>query len=254
MMNNQTLDKLRDLRLTGMVEAYEDQLARPAMVADLSFEERFGLLVDHEHTLRMERRLRRRLKDAKLKDRAAALEDVDYKHPRGLDRKLMASLSGCDWIRRRQNVLITGPTGCGKTFLSCALANRACRDGFTTRYYRFPRLLHALAIARADGTYASLLGKLARTDLLVLDDWGLAPMTDIDRRDLLEILDDRHPGRSTLVTSQLTLDAWHEYIDDPTLADGILDRLVHNAHKLQLRLKGESMRERLRPDADDGGR
>lgn len=206
----------------------------------LSFEERLGLLLDREASERATRRLRTRLKQARLRPNAA-IEDLDYRHQRGLDRALMLRLAGCQWLGEHLNVLITGPTGVGKTWIACALANKACREGFSARYLRLPRLLQDLGIARADGRYPKVLAELANTDLLVLNDWGLAPTTDEQRRDLLEILDDRCNARSTLVTSQLPLAHWHDALGDPTLADATLDRLVHRAYKLELR--GESRRK-----------
>jgi DNA replication protein DnaC len=223
-----------------MYDALQEQLQQPE-TGSLSFEERLGLLLDREASVRATRRLRTRLKQAKLRA-SAAIEDLDYRAQRGLDKALMTRLAGSQWLAEHLNVLITGPTGVGKTWIACALANKACRDGFSARYLRLPRLLHDLSIARADGRYPKVLAELAKTDLLVLDDWGLAPTTDEQRRDLLEILDDRCERRSTLVTSQLPVAHWHEALGDPTLADAILDRLVHRAYKLELR--GESLRKR----------
>lgn len=185
-----------------------------------------------------------RLKRAKLKQ-AATPEDVDFRHPRGLDRALLTRLMAGDWVKAHQNVLVCGPTGVGKTFLACALANQACRQGHSVLYVRLPRLLPALALGRHDGSYAKTLAQMARTDVLVIDDWGLAPLTDEGRRDLLEIVDDRHGCRSTLITSQLPVPHWHAAIGDPTLADAILDRLVHQAHCLNL--DGESLRKKGKP-------
>jgi DNA replication protein DnaC len=239
MLNHPTLEKLRDLRLTGMREALLEQ-HEMVDIEELDFEERLGLLVDREITAREDRRLKTRLRNARLRQQAA-IEDLDYRHLRGLDKSLMRDLGSCQWIRQRLNLLITGPTGVGKTWISCALAHKACRQGYTAQYRRLSRLFDELSYAHADGRYPQLMKKLARTDLLVLDDWGLAKLTAAQRRDLLEVLDDRHDRRSTLVTSQLPVEHWHKIIGDPTLADAILDRLVHNAYRIEL--KGESMRK-----------
>lgn len=239
MLTQQTIETLKRMRLTGMAEALSAQAHRPD-VTELSFEERLGLLVDYEWTYRQDRRLARLLKQARLK-LPACLEDIDYRHPRGLDRAVMRSLADGQWLRHHQNILITGPTGVGKTYIACALANLACRQGLGARYYRTPRLLAELAIARGDGSYPKLMNQLAKIDLLVLDDWGLAPLTSAEVRDLLEIIEDRYQSRSTIVASQVPLENWHGHMADPTVADAILDRLVHNAHKLFL--KGESMRK-----------
>lgn len=239
MLAHPIIEKLLALRLFGLARGLEDQQRLPE-IGSLTFEERLGLLVDREMTDRENRRLTTRLRQARLRQEAA-LEDIDFRHPRGLDRTLIAHLSSCGWIEQHHNILITGPTGCGKTFLSCALAQKACREGFTVRYLRLHRLLQDLQLAKGDGRYVKLVAALAKTDLIVLDDWGIAPLTDEHRRDLLEIIEDRHLRRSTLVTAQLPVDKWHAQIGDPTLADAILDRLIHNAHKIPL--KGDSMRK-----------
>lgn len=240
MLSHPTLERLHALQLRGMARAFEEQMQMPEC-AELSFTERLGLLVDREAADRESRRLARRLKDAKLRQEAA-VEDLDFRIPRGLDKRLVLSLAGCGWIDQHLNVLITGPTGVGKSYLACALAHKACRDGYTVLYHRLPRLLGELALARGDGRYPQLLARLGKARLLVLDDWGLEPLTDIHRRDLLEILEDRYDRRSTLVTSQLQVKHWHDALGDPTLADAILDRLVHNAHRIEL--DGESIRKR----------
>ena len=240
MLTHPTLDKLQRLKFNGMASALAEQMNTPD-IDELAFEERLGLLVDRELTERENRRLTSRLRRARLKHNAA-LEDIDYRHPRGLDKSLIQSLATCQWVKEHLNVLVTGPTGVGKTWLACALAHKACREGYTAHYLRLPRLLHEMAIAKGDGRYPKLLATLAKTDVLILDDWGLAKLIAEQRRDLLEILEDRHGRCSTLATSQLPLEKWHEIIGDPTLADAILDRLVHNAYKINL--KGESMRKR----------
>ena len=240
MLTHPTLDKLEALRLTGMVKALKEQWQLSSS-NELSFEERLGLLVDREADLRQTRQMQSRLRKAKLRQNAT-LEDIDFRQPRGLDKSLVHKLADCQWIRRRQNLLLTGPTGVGKSYLACAFAHKACREGFNTLYIRIARLFSDLALAKGDGRYIKILATLAKTDLLVLDDYGLAGLTKDQRHDLLEILEDRNGLRSTLVTSQLPVEHWHEQIGDPTLADAILDRLVHNAHTIQL--KGGSMRKK----------
>ena len=249
MMYHPTLEKLAELRLTGMREALLDQQAM-ADIEELGFEERLGLLIDREATARAERRLNTRLRSARFRQ-SATIEDLDYHTPRGLDRTLMNTLIGGGWIKKHLNVLVTGPTGVGKTWIACALGNKACRDGFTAQYHRLSRLFDDLALAHGDGRYPQIMKKLARTDVLLLDDWGLAKLTAPQRRDLLDILDDRHDRKSTVVTSQLPVDLWHKMIGEPTHADAILDRLVHNAYRITL--KGESMR-RIAAKAKPGDR
>ncbi|OZB07149.1 MAG: AAA family ATPase [Marinobacter sp. 34-60-7] len=240
MLKHPTLDKLHALKLTGMAAALADQSVTPD-ITELSFEERLGLLVDREMTERENRRMTSRLRRAKLRH-TAILEDIDYRNSRGLDKGLIQSLSACQWVKEHLNVLITGPTGVGKTWLACALAHKACREGYTAHYVRLTRLLRELTIAKGDGQYPKLLANLAKVDVLVLDDWGLVKLSAENRRDLLEVLEDRHGRRSTIATSQLPIEEWHGVIGDATLADAILDRLVHNAYKINLR--GESMRKR----------
>ncbi len=239
MLAQQTLQTLRRLKLTGMADALEQQMAQPQTHA-LSFEERIGLLVDRELTSRDNRRLSRLLRAAKLKH-PACVEDINYRHSRGLQRAPMASLVTSDWVRQRQSLLIIGPTGCGKTWLACALGNAACRQGLSVLYLRATRLLDDLRIAHADGSYTKKLAQLAKLDLLILDDWGLQKLTRAQAQDLLEVVDDRHGARSLLITSQLPIEHWHDTLGDPTLADAILDRVCHSAHKLLL--TGESMRK-----------
>jgi len=240
MLTHPILDQLQALKLTGMAKALSEQLNMPD-IESMDFMTRLGLMVDREITERANRRLTTRLKKAKLRQQAC-FEDIDFRTPRGLDKKQMLSLASCDWIKKANNILITGATGTGKSYLACALAHKACLEGHTARYLRLPRLMEAITISRADGSYGKLMLDLARTDLIILDDWGLAAMTKQQRHDLLEILEDRHDLKATLVTSQLPVEAWHEYIGDPTLADAILDRLVHSAYKINL--KGESMRKK----------
>jgi len=239
MLNHPTLDKLQTLRLPGMLKALSEQQQMPE-INSLGFEERLGLLIDREMTERENRRLGSRLKKAKLRH-SCCVEDLDFKTSRGLDKALILSLAACTWIARGINVLICGPTGVGKSYLACALAHKACLEGYTALYLRLPRLFEELRLAKADGRYGKLMLSYSKTDLLVLDDWGLTPMTDPQRRDLLELLEDRYGRKSTIVTSQLPVTSWQEAIGDPTLADAILDRIVHNAHKIEL--KGESMRK-----------
>lgn len=240
MLNEQTMEKLYTMKLIGMAQALKEQWSQPA-VSDLSFEERFGMLVDAEHLFKENKRMKRLLESARLK-LSASMEDIDYRTPRGLDKSVMLSLGTCEWIERHQNVIIIGPTGSGKSYLSCALAHKACRKGLSAFYLRTPKLSYTLAIARADGSYARTLMKLAKARVLILDDFGLSPLTDPERRDLLEVIEDRHGAASTIIASQLPVDHWHEMIGDPTIADALLDRVVHNAHRINL--KGESMRKK----------
>jgi DNA replication protein DnaC len=239
MLNEQTIEKLYHMKLNGMAEAFKEQLLQPDL-AEIPFEERFALLVERHWTWKEDRRMKRLLSQAKLKINAC-IEDIDYKAPRGLQKSLILQLASCDWIRNAHNVILTGPTGAGKTYLTCALANRACRMGLSAFYIRIPKLFHDLAMAKADGSYSKTMKKLTRSKVLVLDDLGLSPMSAQERRDLLEVVEDRHGLTSTIVAAQLPIEHWHENIRDPTIADAVLDRLVHNAYKLNL--KGESMRK-----------
>ena len=240
MLRHPTIEKLIELKLTGMAEALEEQGRHPDISA-LIFEERLGLLVDHEKTLRDNRRLKTRLRKARLR-LLACIEDIDFRLPRGLDKALVLSLADCSWIRHGENILITGATGSGKTFISCAFGHRACLESFSAEYWRFSRFLDHLAAAKCDGSYPKVLRQIAKTHVLILDDWGLVPLNDENRRDLLEVMEDRCGLRSTIIASQLPPKTWHEYLGDPTLADSILDRLIHNAHRLELNPK-ESIRK-----------
>jgi len=240
MLIEQTLQTLNALRLPGMATAFAEQRASAAAMS-LPFDERFAMLVDREYTWRENRRVSRLLREAKLKSPQACMEDVRYGGGRKLDRALIAQLAGCQWIQAHQNLILTGATGCGKTWLACALGNAACRQGLSVVYVRTPRLFEELHIAHGDGSFGKRLSALAKTDLLILDDWGLAPIDQSGRNDLLEVLDDRVGTRSTVITSQLPVEHWHAYLNDPTLADAILDRVLHSAHKLSL--AGESLRK-----------
>lgn len=243
MLNEPTFEKLRELKLYAMARAFEEQTAS-SDYKDLSFEQRLGLLVDREITERENRRLKCRLKQAKLRQQAC-MENIDYRHPRGLDKSLMRNLASCQWIKEHRNILITGPTGVGKSFIACALGHKACLEGLRVCYFRAPRLFHDMGIARADGRYGKLMHPIAKSHLLIMDDWGFCVLSDQERLDLLEILEDRHDIHSTMITSQLPVEHWHEMIGNPTFADAILDRLIHNAYKINL--KGESMRKRSQP-------
>lgn len=241
MTNQETLDKLATMRLHGLAGALREQIDDIDQYAELAFDERVGLMVDREWSERETRSLTRRLQLARLRDKAACIEDLDYHHPRGLDRSVLRGLAAGEWLDKHLNCLITGKTGCGKTFIACALGNKACRQGHSVIYRRLPRLLHEIEVARVDGTYSRLLARFAKTDLLILDDWGLAPLGDQGCRDILEVIEDRHGSRSTLIASQLPIKTWHTYLAEPTIADAILDRIVHNAYKIEL--TGPSLRK-----------
>jgi len=239
MLLHPTISKLEQMRLLGMAAALRDQLSLPN-VESMSFLDRLGLMVDHEEAVRDDRRLTLRLKTAKLR-MPASMADIDYTPSRGLDQRVMLQLASCLWIRRQQNVLITGPTGVGKSFIACALAHKACLENFSTRYYRLHRLLDTLVVARSQQTHMKDFKQLARTHVLVLDDWGLHGIGQAQQRELMELLDDRYMVNSTIVTSQYPIEHWYETMENPTLSDAILDRLVNNAHKIEL--TGESMRK-----------
>jgi DNA replication protein DnaC len=239
MMLNQTMEKLVSMRLIGMANALTEQTSRGDF-SELSFEERMGLLVDREWFHREERKLQRRLKSAKLKQ-SACIENIDYRSHRGIDRKVIADLISCRWIRAGRNLIITGPTGIGKSWIACALGEKACREGFTVQYVRVPRLLHELCIARADGSFLKMLTRLAKIDLLVIDDWALAPLEGQAQHDILEVIDDRVDKRSIIVTSQLPAEKWHDMVQDPSTSDAIMDRLLSKATNINL--KGESLRK-----------
>lgn len=244
MLIHPSLERLAALRLFGMRQAFEEQLQLPE-INTLSFEERLGLLIDREWTQRENRRLTARLKKATLRHRVATIEDIDYRHPRGLDKSLLTRLATSQWVRDHHNVLIIGPTGIGKSWLACALIQKTCRDGLSARYLYLTKLLRELTLGQGDGRYPKLMKELAHTDLIALDDFGLEPLHDEHQRILLELIEDRYELRSTLITSQYPIEHWHDLIGNPTLADAILDRLVHNAYKLNL--QGESLRKKNRP-------
>jgi DNA replication protein DnaC len=238
MLHQQTIEKLHALRLPGMVQALQEQMTQPE-VASLSFEERLGMLVDAECLQRQNRALARRLKNARLKQ-PASIEDINYRHVRQLDRSQMRSLAACQWVAQHQNVLITGPSGIGKTFICCALLQKACREGYTAVYYRAPKFFRELSVAYVDGSFDRLLTRLAKTDVLAVDDWGLVSLNDSERRYFLEVVEDRHGSRSTVLTSQFPVKAWHDLIGNPSIADATVDRLLSSAHRIEL--IGETMR------------
>ena len=244
-MKEPTLEKLRAMRLPVMAACWNDQDTKPDVVA-MSFDDRLGMVVDAEWMSRENKRVGRALKEAKLRLSQACMEGIDYATRREIDKSQMRQLAACKWVTEHQAILITGATGTGKTYLACALAQQACRKGFRAVYRRVPRFFDELRLARADGSYQRLLGRLARIDVLVLDDFAIAPPTESERRDLLEVLEDRYGSRATIMSSQLPIDRWHDHLADPTLADAICDRLIHHAHRLAL--KGPSRRKEEKPN------
>jgi DNA replication protein DnaC len=248
MLTQPLMEKLTAMRLQGMIAALEAQ-ERDRNVEELSFLERLSLLIDQQWNWRANQVLVRRLKSARLRSRAC-VEDIDYRAPRGLDKTVVRGLAqDSAWVRQHENIFVIGPCGVGKSFLACALAQKACRDGYSALYLRAAALFRELALARADGSLRQLLARLSRIDVLVIDDWAMAPLSESERRDVWEICEDRYQTRSTILTSQLPVSRWHEQIGDPTIADGILDRLVHNAHRIEMR--GDSMRKKRNPSTEE---
>ena len=241
MLKVPTMEKLTDMRLHGMAVALKEQCSSSSY-DELSFQERLGMLVDREMTERENRRLKGRLTKARLRQQAS-MEDIDYRHPRGLDRSIMRSLSTCSWVRDHLNVLVTGPTGAGKSFIACAIGHKVCLEGYKVLYFRTSRLFQDLAIAKGDGRYPKLINTIAKTNVLIVDDWGLIKLDDRQQIDFLDILEDRYNIHSTIIASQYPHPHWHELMANPTLSDAILDRFIHNAHKITL--KGESMRKKI---------
>jgi DNA replication protein DnaC len=244
MMNEQTCEKLAAMKLSGFARAFREYLNGQAVTDALTFEERFGMMVDTEWTERENRRLKTRLTQSRLRE-PACIENIDYAHPRGLDRSVIQRLSACRWVRERENLLITGTSGLGKTWLACALAQKACRDGHTALYTRAPRLFDELHVAKGSGNFARTIDRLARPEVLIIDDFGLAPLSDAERRAFLEVIEARHERRSTLVASQLEIKHWYDIVGEPTVADAVLDRLVSAAHRIELK-GNETMRRKKR--------
>lgn len=241
MLMEQTLRKLKELGLHGMLKSYEERIIKPDY-RDLSFSDFFGILVDDEYLYRQNARQKRLLSQAHLKISSASIEDIDYRHTRGLNKTEVLNLQNEEWLKKHYNILITGPTGVGKTYLACAFGSWACRNGWTVLYYRWPRLLGDMLSAKGEGNYLRHLNKLGKTGLLIIDDFGINALTDMEKKDFLEIIEDRYMSGSTIITSQLPLKEWHEYINEPTIADAVCDRLFHIAYTFEL--KGTSMRKK----------
>lgn len=239
MLSSPTIDKLKEMKLTGMVQALEDQMQQRGH-EKMSFEERLGLLVDKEHLYRENRKLSARLRRARLKQ-DACIEDIDFSASRGLNRQTIMKLAKCNWVREHHNIIITGLTGVGKSFVSCALAHKACLEGYTARYMRAPRLFNELEMARADGRYEKVLKTLAKVDILIVDDWGLSKLSSREERELLEVMEDRYEMKSTIIASQVPVKDWHGLIPNKTIADAVLDRIVHNSYRIEI--AGDSMRK-----------
>jgi DNA replication protein DnaC len=249
MLMNQTVSKLQGLKLLGMLKAFEDQLSMPD-VGQMNFEQRFGLIVDREENERRNSKFKSRLKRSNPKE-AACIEDIDFNAGRGIDKATTLSFASCEWVRQQQNIIISGPTGVGKTYIACALLHSACKEGFTARYVRVPRFLRSIAVAKADGSYDKFMADIAKIDVVLFDDIGLSKLSGEESRDLLEIMEDRHAKRSSIITSQLDTGSWYELIPDPTIADAILDRIVHRSHRLKIH--GPSMRKIRSPLTSEQG-
>jgi len=250
MLREQTFEKLYSLKLHGMAQSFEQQMANPDSSA-LGFEERLGMLVESQWLWRENQAIKSRLRKAALK-MPASIEDINYRHARQLERSQIRSLSSCDWIRQHHNIAISGPSGIGKTYIGCALLDKACREGFSVRYVSAPKFFRRMAIAYADGSFDRMLAGFAKTDVIAIDDYGLAPLTDMQKQHLLEVLDDRCGSRSTIVASQFVIDKWHDLIGSPTLADAIMERILSNSYRIEL--KGETIRPVNRGQSQPGGK
>lgn len=253
MLREQTFEKLNSLKLHGMSQAFEQQLNNPDS-SELGFEDRLAILVEAQWLWRENHAIKSRLRNATLKMQAT-IENINYRHARQLERSMIQSLSSCDWVRQHHNVAISGPSGIGKTYICCALLDKACREGFSARYVSAPKFFRRLAIAYADGSFDRMLAKLAKTDVIAIDDWGLTPLTDMQKQHLLEVLDDRCSRKSTIVASQFVIDKWHDLVGSPTLADAIMERILSNSYRIDL--KGETIRpvrKGLKPGSQDGGK